>query len=107
MSFVTLDTIEKLDELFEKSKETPVLLFKHSLTCGISADASTQLSIVNTEVNLVIVQISRNISNEIESRTKIRHETPQAIILKDGAPIFNVSHFRITADAIEGALRNA
>jgi bacillithiol system protein YtxJ len=95
MSFVTLDTIEKLDELFERSKETPVILFKHSLTCGISADASTQLSIVEADVNLIIVQISRQISNEIESRTNIRHESPQAIILRNGAPIFNASHYRI------------
>ena len=61
----------------------------------------------SADINLVIVQISRNVSNEIELRTNIRHETPQAIILKDGAPIFNVSHFRITAETIEGALRNA
>jgi bacillithiol system protein YtxJ len=107
MSFVTLDTIKKLDELFEKSKETPIVLFKHSLTCPISTDASTQMSIVNADVNLVIVQIARIISNEIENRTNIRHESPQAIILKDGKPIFSTSHYGITADAIEGALKNA
>lgn len=107
MSFISLDSIEKLDELFEKSKETPIVLFKHSLTCSISADVSAQLSIVDADVNLVIVQISRDISNEIEARTKLRHESPQAIILKDGKPIFNASHYRITADVIEGALKNA
>lgn len=107
MSFVTVDTIEKLDELFEKSKRSPVILFKHSLTCGLSADASTQLSIVDSDVNLIIVQISRDVSNELETRTNIRHETPQAIILKNGEPIFDASHYRITADKIEGVLRNA
>lgn len=107
MSFVNLDTIEKLDELFEKSKETPVVLFKHSITCSISADVSAEMSIVDADINLVIVQMSRNIADEIESRTKIRHESPQAIILKNGQPIFNASHYKITADAIEGALKNA
>lgn len=106
MSFVNLDTIEKLDELFEKSKETPVVLFKHSITCSISTDASAQMSIVDADVHLVIVQTSRDISNEIESRTNLRHASPQAIILKDGQPIFNASHYKITADVIEGALKN-
>lgn len=107
MSFVNLDTIEKLDELFEKSKETPVILFKHSITCPISTDVSAEMSIIDTDVNLVIVQISRQISNEIEARTNIRHESPQAIILKNGSPVFNASHYKITAEAIEGAFKNA
>jgi bacillithiol system protein YtxJ len=107
MSFVTLDSIEKLDELFEKSKETPVVLFKHSLTCPISTDASTQMSIVNGDVNLVIVQISRSISNEIEMRTNIQHESPQLISLKDGKPVYSASHYKITADSVEGVLKNA
>lgn len=107
MSFVNLDSLEKLDELFEKSKETPVVIFKHSITCPISTDASTQMSIVEADVNLVVVQISRQISNEVESRTNLRHESPQVIILKNGKPVFNASHYRITADAIEGALKNA
>lgn len=98
MSFITLDSIEKLDELFEKSKETPVVIFKHSLTCPISTDASTQMSIVDGDVNLVIVQVSRNISNEIAVRTNIRHESPQLIVLKDGKPVYHASHYQITAD---------
>ena len=107
MSFVNLDSIEKLDELFEKSKQTPVVLFKHSITCPISTDASSQMSIVEADVNLVIIQISRQISDEIESRTNLRHESPQAIVLKDGKPIFYASHYKITADSIEGVLKNA
>lgn len=98
MSFVTLDSIEKLDELFEKSKETPVVIFKHSLTCPISTDASTQMSIVDGDVHLVIVQVSRNISNEIAVRTNIRHESPQLIVLRDGKPVYHASHYQITAD---------
>jgi bacillithiol system protein YtxJ len=107
MSFVNIDSTEKLNDLFEKSKETPVVLFKHSITCPISTDASTQMSIVNADVNLVVVQTSRSISNEIETRTNIQHQSPQIIILKDGKPVFNASHYKITADAIEGALKNA
>jgi bacillithiol system protein YtxJ len=107
MSFITLDTEEKLNELFEKSNETPVVLFKHSLTCPISTDACNQMAIVEGDVNIVIVQTSRPVSNEIESRTTIRHQSPQMIVLRNGEPIFNASHYDITADKLEGILKNA
>lgn len=107
MSFINIDTIEKLDELFEKSKETPVILFKHSLTCPISTDAASQMSIIDEDVNLIVVQSARNISKEIENRTNIQHQSPQLIIIKDGKPVFNTSHYKITVDTVEGALKNA
>ncbi|MCU0239441.1 MAG: bacillithiol system redox-active protein YtxJ [Pyrinomonadaceae bacterium] len=106
MAFVELNNLEKLDELFEKSNEKPVVLFKHSITCPISGDAANQMSIVDSDVNIVIVQTSRAISNEIETRTNIRHQSPQTIILKGGQPIFNASHYSITADKIEEILKN-
>jgi bacillithiol system protein YtxJ len=34
------------------------------------------------------------------ARLGIRHETPQAILLRDGRPVWSASHFRITADAL-------
>jgi bacillithiol system protein YtxJ len=105
MSFINLDSITKLDDLIKLSSEKPVVLFKHSITCPISTDASNQMSIVNGDVNIVIVQTSREISNAIEERTNIRHQSPQAIILKDGKPIFQASHYDITADTIEKHLK--
>ncbi len=105
MSFINLDSLEKLDELFRKSSEKPVILFKHSITCPISTDASNQMSIVDGDVNIVIVQTSRDVSNSIAERTNIQHQSPQVIILKDGNPIFNASHYNITSDNIEKHLK--
>jgi bacillithiol system protein YtxJ len=105
MSFVNLDSIEKLDELIKKSSNEPVVLFKHSITCPISTDASNQMSIVNGDVNIVIVQTSRDISNEIAERTNIQHQSPQAIILKDGKVVFHASHYSITTESIEKHLK--
>ncbi len=107
MSFITLDTVEKLNELFEESNKKPIVLFKHSITCPISTDACNQMAIVEGDVNIVIVQTSRPVSNEIESRTNIRHASPQTIILRNGKPIFNASHYDITVDKVEDILKNA
>ncbi len=105
MSFITLDTVEKLNELFEQSNNKPIVLFKHSITCPISTDACNQMAIVEGDVNIVIVQTARPVSNEIESRTNIRHASPQTIILRNGKPIFNASHYDITADKVEEILK--
>src|SRR5437764_33033 len=95
-----VDTIEKLEKLIESSGETPVLIYKHSSTCGISGFVYDDVANVEAEVNVIIVQTARDVSNEIEARTGIRHQSPQAIILKDGKPIYHASHYDISADDI-------
>lgn len=97
-NFVELNSIEKLEELFEKSNETPVVLFKHSITCPISTSVYYEVADVQTDVNLIIVQKSRDISNEIASKTGVRHESPQAIVLKNGRAVYHASHYDITAE---------
>jgi bacillithiol system protein YtxJ len=96
-----------LDALLARSHESPVLLFKHSSTCPISARAYRQMQEVKSPVSIVVVQRSRDISREVESRTGVQHETPQALVLRNGQAVWTASHFEITADAVERALRNA
>jgi bacillithiol system protein YtxJ len=107
MSFITVHTEKKLNELFEESNKKPIVLFKHSITCPISTDACNQMAIVEGDVNIVIVQTSRSISNAIAERTNVHHQSPQAIVLRNGVSIFNASHYAITADELEGVLKNA
>ena len=46
----------------------------------------------------------RHVSDSAERRLGVRHETPQAILLKDGKPVWKASHFRITTEALTEAL---
>jgi len=88
-----------------RSHNEPVILFKHSTTCPISASAYRQMSKVSGDVSLVVVQRARDVSNEVEARTGIRHESPQAIVLRNGEAVWTASHFDITSDAVEKAVR--
>jgi bacillithiol system protein YtxJ len=90
----------ELENLFEKSFEQPVLLFKHSLTCPISASAYQQISQADADVNIIVMQHAREISNQLAEKTGIRHESPQAIVLKDGKPVFHASHYDIDAEEV-------
>jgi bacillithiol system protein YtxJ len=97
------------DELVARSHNEPVVLFKHSTTCPISARAHNQMSKVQTgvagQISLVIVQRARELSRRVAEQTGIRHESPQAIILRNGEAVWSASHFDITAEAVEQAVR--
>ena len=55
-------------------------------------------------VALLVVQRVRELSREVERRTGVRHESPQAIVLRHGQPVWTASHFDIKSDAVERAL---
>lgn len=103
-NFVNVESIETLDRLFEESFTQPVLLLKHSTTCGISSGVYREVGLITANVNVVILQTHREISNAIANRTGVRHESPQAIVLRDGKPVYHASHYDIEAQRISASL---
>ena len=51
-------------------------------------------------VYLVDVLGQRLLSQRIAGDLSIRHESPQAIVLRRGAPLWHASHYDVTADAL-------
>jgi bacillithiol system protein YtxJ len=100
--FMTVADEAALEQLFARSEEEPVVLFKHSSTCPISAMAYQRMKEVE-DVALVVVQRSRDLSRTVEARTGVRHESPQVLVLRRGQSVWSASHFDITADAVERA----
>jgi bacillithiol system protein YtxJ len=104
--------IEELDHLLAQTDERPLLLFKHSLTCGTSAEALDELiehlndDKLDASYAIVTVQSHRELSNAVSARLGIRHETPQALLIHKGRVIWSASHFRVTAAAVESAIRS-
>ena len=94
-------------DLVDRSRTQPVVIFKHSLTCPISAAAYSQMSEFAGEVSLIEVQRARELSREVETRLGVLHESPQVIVLRNGQVVWNASHFDITADAVNQAVRDA
>jgi bacillithiol system protein YtxJ len=103
--FTQITDKDALEQLLARSHDAPVVLFKHSSTCPISAAAYKQMSQVLMDVSLVVVQRAREVSSEIASRTGIRHESPQTIVLRNGEAVWAASHFDITKSAVEQAVR--
>ena len=103
--FITVDDRQGLDQFIARSHEAPALLFKHSTTCPISAAAYQEMKQLAREIALVVVQQSRDVSREVEARTGVRHESPQALLWRNGEVVWSASHWHITAEAVERALR--
>jgi bacillithiol system protein YtxJ len=107
-----LKSVEELNGALEESSARPVLLFKHSLTCPISARAyrefQTYLEEAEPQVsyNLITVQTARAVSNEAAARLSVEHHTPQAILVRDGHEVWNASHFDITATRLQEIIKS-
>ncbi len=106
-----LQSLDDVDALLAESGSRPVLLLKHSYSCGTSAQALDELLAHLDEKDardvrfaMVTVQTHRSVSNAIASRLAIRHETPQALLVRGGKVVWQASHFRVTADAIAAAI---
>ena len=103
-NFIKVDSIDRLDRLFEESFDRPIVLLKHSSTCGISAGVYREVGFVAADVNVIVIQTHRDLSNAIAARTGVRHESPQAFVLRHGKPVYYASHYDIEARRIEETL---
>ena len=108
----TLEHVDELHRLLVESERRPLLLFKHSYTCGVSMEALDEIvAHLNARTDsapqyaMVTVQTHRALSNAISQKLGVRHETPQALLVKSGRVVWSASHFRVTAAAVGKAIR--
>ena len=84
----TLDQEEQLEAIIQQSHDKPVILFKHSTSCGISAMAKygleTRWDFEESELVLYYLDLLRfrSVSNLIADRLQVIHQSPQVILLK-------------------------
>lgn len=103
MNWQKLEKPEQLNEIDELSKKGAVLIFKHSTRCSVSATALDRLErkegTLSTISNFYLDLITyRSISNEIAQRYQVIHESPQALIIRNGKAIHVTTHFDISWD---------
>ncbi len=105
MNWIDLKNEDQINEIIEKSKTKPQVIFKHSTRCSISAMAKGRLerSIApgNADFYYLDLIAYRNISNKISSVFNVYHESPQILVIKNGECIYDESHGSITMDEIE------
>jgi bacillithiol system protein YtxJ len=102
MEWKDLNSLEQLDAIVATSSIQPVLLFKHSTRCSISSTALNRLerSWNSEESNDTLpyyldLIAHRDISQAIATRFGIEHQSPQALVIRNGVCIYHASHFDI------------
>jgi bacillithiol system protein YtxJ len=107
-----LQSAADVEPLWEKSHQVPVVIFKHSLTCPISRRAYREWERFLKERPaddptvpvLVEIQNARPASKAVAQRSGIRHESPQALVVRDGEVVWHASHGAIRAEKLHRAV---
>lgn len=106
----SVETIDALNDLLAGTSIRPALIFKHSLSCGTSAMAMEEMTALvaagplEVDFALVRVQAARAVAEAIATRLKVRHESPQVLLVQDGQVIWSATHWNVRADAVRAAL---
>ncbi|MDW8564257.1 bacillithiol system redox-active protein YtxJ [Staphylococcus shinii] len=102
---IKLSSIDQFEQIINENKY--VFVLKHSETCPISANAIDQFNKFLYERDMdgfyLIVQQERELSDYIEEKTKVKHESPQAFYFVKGQAIWNASHEDINVSTLASA----
>lgn len=101
LPWVPLESLEQLETIKEKSKARPQIVYKHSRTCGISRMVLGMFTEgydmdLEVDIHFLTIQRNRDVSNAIEDQFKVRHESPQLLVIKNGEVVFHTSHGAIS-----------
>ena len=94
-----LHSIERLEEVLEAPR---VLVYKHSTRCGLCTRTIREVEAFaekfpDARIELVDVLVDRSVSDAIETRLGVHHESPQAILVEGGKAIHHASHRGVSA----------
>ena len=107
MNWHHLTQASQLEEIKEESQRHPVLIFKHSTRCNISATTKARLErkwkddeagdLAPYYLDLISL---RSLSSEVADTFGVRHESPQVLLISKGECVYDASHFDISFDEI-------
>ena len=101
-----LTTQAEFDALAESAT---VVLLKHGARCPISTRAREEIAAFanahpNVPVCAIEVTANRTLSEYVADRLGVTHESPQAIVLRDGRAVWYATHYDITVDELVSQL---
>jgi bacillithiol system protein YtxJ len=105
-----LDQTGQLEQLQEASHRKPVVIFKHSTRCGISAHAKFRLerewSFAPEDLDFYYLDLIayRQVSNQVAETLQVTHQSPQIILLREGKAIYDSSHHMISVEELKKAM---
>lgn len=104
MTKTMIQSVEEFDQILQENNT--FLFFKNSTTCPISHAAFEEFENFVADQEQVPcfylnVQEARPLSNHIAEAAAVKHESPQALLFKDGKVVWNASHWKITYSSLQ------
>ena len=104
-SFNILKTVADLDAVVAASQNGPVIVYKHSLTCPISARAQEQVvRLADLPRYTLAVQYAKDVSGAVAKRFGVPHASPQLLVIEGGKVTLELTHDDIREEAVRAAL---
>ena len=95
----------QIEDILEKSKVQPQVIFKHSTRCSISSVALQRLEKANapggTDFYFLDLIQHRPLSNHIARVFGVYHESPQILVIRNGECVYDESHMGISMEDIK------
>ncbi|HFC00914.1 MAG TPA: bacillithiol system redox-active protein YtxJ [Phaeodactylibacter sp.] len=113
MNWIPLESMEQVQQIIDRSKERPCVIFKHSTRCSISSMAKFRLegdwdfSSEEIEAYYLDLIAHRDISAFLAEKFSVYHESPQILLIKNGECTYDASHLDITVDELKECLVTA
>lgn len=108
LPWIPLQHLQQLETIKEKSKTKPQFIFKHSTRCGISRMVINQFvkqyNLTEDQADLYYLDLLsfRDVSNEVGYTFQVIHQSPQLLVIKNGATVAHASHSAINGLDLDG-----
>ncbi len=107
--WVELRSEQQVEEVLRMPR---ALVFKHSTRCSVSRRAYSvveQFTEEHPEIPLFLVSVieSRPVSNYLAEQLKVRHQSPQVLLVCDGEAVWHGEHYAISGQTIGEAVAKA
>lgn len=108
MQWIDLTDAEQIGNIKKASGFS--IIFKHSTRCSISFMAKRNFELdwnaipENTPIYFLDLISYRQLSTLVAETFHVHHESPQALLIKDGECILDSSHGEISAEEIAGEM---
>ncbi|GAA0543631.1 bacillithiol system redox-active protein YtxJ [Chitinophaga japonensis] len=104
MNWITLDSESQLDQIKTTSATQPVVIFKHSTRCAISAMVKSRLERAGAPQGMDFYYLDlirhRSLSNRIADDYAVEHESPQVLLIRNGQCVYDESHSGISMEEL-------
>lgn len=111
LEWTQVESTSELERLLNEQDDQARVFFKHSTRCSISSMALNGFESAwtgNTEALYFIDLLNfRAVSDALAEQTRVRHESPQVIVVRNGEVIYQASHSGIDPRRIKTLVEKA